>query len=157
MTMPELQLLISLIPLAYVGGAMIPIFHSDYTRNKVSNKIVVPLMVLTLLCWLTLAIWQGEWLKFGISILFFIGTILFGFFINIKYDLLGMGDVKLLATLSMILAWFSWGVALVFLPVTAVLSLVIGFFVVMLSNAKDMRLSPVVFIAFGFLMAVAMN
>jgi Flp pilus assembly protein protease CpaA len=157
MTIPELQLLISLIPLAYVGGAMIPIFHSDYTRNKVSNKIVVPLMVLTLLCWLTLAIWQGEWLKFGISILFFIGTILFGFFINIKYDLLGMGDVKLLATLSMILAWFSWGVALVFLPVTAVLSLVIGFFVVMLSTAKDMRLSPVVFITFGFLVAVAMN
>jgi len=157
MTIPELQLLISLIPLAYVGGAMIPIFHSDYTRNKVSNKIVVPLMVLTLLCWLTLAIWQGEWLKFGISILFFIGTILFGFFINIKYDLLGMGDIKLLAILSMILSWFSWGVALVFLPVTAVLSLVVGFFVVMLSNAKDMRLSPVVFIAFGFLMAVAMN
>jgi hypothetical protein len=114
-------------------------------------------MILTLLCWLTLAIWQGEWAKFGISILFFIGTILFGFFINIKYDLLGMGDIKLLAILSMIMAWFSWGVALVFLPIMAVLSLVIGFFVLMLSNAKDMRLAPVVFITFGFLVAVAMN
>jgi len=157
MTILELQLLISLIPLAYVGGAMIPIIWLDTYRRRVPNKIVLPLMLLTLLCWLTLAIWQGEWLKFGISILFFIGTILFGFFINIKYDLLGMGDIKLLAILSMILSWFSWGVALVFLPVTAVLSLVVGFFVVMLSNAKDMRLSPVVFIAFGFLMAVAMN
>ena len=157
MTIPELQLLISLIPLAYVAGAMIPIIWADTYRHKVPNKIVVPLMVLTLLCWLTLAIWQGEWVKLGISILFFIGTILFGFFINIKYDLLGMGDIKLLAILSMILSWFSWGVALVFLPVTAVLSLVIGFFVARLYNAKDMRLSPVVFIAFGFLMAVAIN
>lgn len=157
MTIPELQLLISLIPLAYVGGAMIPIIWADTYRHKVPNKIVVPLMVLTLLCWLTLAIWQGEWAKFGISILFFIGTVLFGFLINIKYDLLGMGDIKLLAILSMILAWFSWGVALVFVPVLAVLSLVIGFFVVMLSNAKDLRLSPVVFITFGFLVAIAMN
>ena len=157
MTITELQLLISLIPLAYVAGAMIPIIWLDTYRHRVPNKIVVPLMILTLLCWLTLAIWQGEWAKFGISILFFIGTILFGFFINIKHNLLGMGDIKLLAILSMILAWFSWGVALVFLPITVVLSLVIGFFVLMLSNAKDMRLAPVVFITFGFLVAVAMN
>jgi len=157
MTIPELQLLISLIPLAYVAGAMIPIIWLDTYRHRVPNKIVLPLMLLTLLCWLTLAIWQGEWAKLGISILFFIGTILLGLLLSVKFDVMGMGDVKLLAILSMILAWFSWGVALVFLPVLAVLSLVIGFFVVMLSNAKDLRLSPVVFITFGFLVAVAMN
>jgi len=157
MTINQIQLLISLIPLTYVGGAMIPIIWADTYRNRVPNKIVVPLMLLTLLCWLTLAIWQGEWIKLGISILFFVGTILLGLLLNIKFDLMGMGDVKLLATLSMILSWFSWGVALVFLPIMAVLSLVIGFFVIMLSSAKDMRLAPVVFITFGFLVAVAMN
>jgi Flp pilus assembly protein protease CpaA len=109
------------------------------------------------LSWLTLAIWQGEWAKFGISILFFIGTILLGSFLNIKFGVIGMGDVKLLATLSMILGWFSWGVALAFLPILAVLSLVVGFFVVMLSNVKVLGLTPIVFLTFGFSLAIAFN
>ena len=157
MTITELQLLISLIPIAYVAGAMIPIIWRDVRDNRVPNKIVVPLMLLTLLCWLTLAIWQGEWAKLGISILFFIGTILLGSFLNIKYEMLGMGDVKLIAILSAILAWFSWLVALVFLPALIVLSLVYGVFALMLSDIRTLRLAPLVFIIFGFLIAIPFN
>jgi leader peptidase (prepilin peptidase)/N-methyltransferase len=157
MTISEIQLLISLLPLAYVGGAVIPIISSDVRVGRVPNKMVVPLMVLTLLSWLTLAIWQGAWFNLGISILFFIGTILLGSFLNIKFGVIGMGDVKLLATLSMILGWFSWGVALAFLPMLAVLSLVVGFFVVMLSNVKVLGLSPMAFLTFGFALAIVFN
>jgi leader peptidase (prepilin peptidase)/N-methyltransferase len=157
MTINEIQLLIALLPLAYVGGAVIPIILADVRVRRVPNKIVYPMMLLTLLSWLTLAIWQGEWAKFGISISFFIGVILLGSFLNIKFGVIGMGDVKLLATLSMILGWFSWGVALAFLPILAVLSLVIGFFVVMLSNFKVLSLAPITFLTFGFALAIAFN
>jgi Flp pilus assembly protein protease CpaA len=155
MTIPELQLLISLVPLAYVAGAMIPIIHSDYTRNKVPNKIVVPLMVLTLLCWLTLAVWQGEWIKFGISILLSVATIVLGLFLSIKFGVLGMGDIKLIATLSMILAWFSWGIALLFLPVLVVVMAVLGLLVVLFTEVRVLKISPLVFIAFSVLLGFA--
>jgi len=157
MTISEIQLLISLLPLAYVGGAVIPIILSDVRVRRVPNKMVYPMILLTLLSWLTLAIWQGEWARLGIAVLSFIGTTVLGLFLKVKYDLLGMGDVKLLSALMMILGWFSWGVALSFLPILAVLSLVIGFFVVVLSDVKSIGLTPITFLTFGFALAIAFH
>lgn len=157
MILEQLQLLLTLIPLAYVAGAFIPITLSDVRDNKVPNKIVVPLMILTLLCWLTLAIWQGEWLKFGISILLFVGITFLGLVLNHKFNVMGMGDIKLIATLTMILAWFSWGIALAFLPALLILGLVFGFFAVTMTEIRTLKLSPVVFATFGILLAIASN
>jgi Flp pilus assembly protein protease CpaA len=138
-----------------VAGAMLPIIVSDYTRNKVPNKIVVPLMVLTLLCWLTLAIWQGEWLKFGISILLLVAITLLGLVLHIKVGALGMGDIKLIATLTLVLSWFSWGIALLFVPVLVLLMAVLGFLIVVLSEIRVLKISPIVFVTFGILLAFA--
>jgi len=157
MTIHEIQLLITLLPLAYVGGAVIPILLSDVKDGRVPNKIVLPLMALTLLSWLTLAIWQGEWARFGISVLFFIGVTVLGLFLNVKYDLLGMGDIKLLSTLMMILGWFSWGVALSFLPILAVLSVFVAIFTIKFSRATVIRLSPLTLLTFGFALAIAFH
>jgi leader peptidase (prepilin peptidase)/N-methyltransferase len=157
MTIEQLQLAITLIPLSYLAGAVIPITLSDVRENRVPNKIVVPLMIVTLLCWLTLAIWQGEWLKFGISILLFVAITFAGLALNHKFNVMGMGDIKLIATLSMILAWFSWGLALAFLPVVLVLALALGFLAVILTEITTLKLSPVVFATFGILLAVALT
>jgi len=157
MTIEQLQLLISLIPLSYVAGATIPIIVSDVRENRVPNRIVLPLMILTLLCWLTLAIWQGEWLKFGISILLFVGISFAGLALNHRFNVMGMGDIKLIATLSMILAWFSWGLALAFLPVVLVLALALGFLAVVLTEITTLKLAPVVFATFGILLAIALT
>lgn len=157
MILEQLQLLITLIPLSYLAGAMIPIILSDVRENRVPNKIVVPLTILTLLCWLTLAIWQGEWLKFGISILLFVAITVLGLALNHKFNVMGMGDIKLIATLSMILAWFSWGLAIAFLPAVLVLAIVFGFMAVMLSEITTLKLSPVVFATFGILLAIALT
>lgn len=155
MIIEQLQLLITLIPLAYVAGAMIPIILSDVRENKVPNKIVVPLMVLTLLCWLALAIWQGEWIKFGISILLLVAITLLGLFLHIKVGALGMGDIKLIATLTLVLSWFSWGIALLFVPVLVLLMAVLGLLIVMLSEIRVLKISPIVFVTFGVLLAFA--
>ena len=158
MNITEIQLLISILPLAYVGGAVIPILIADVREARVPNKIVYPMMLLTLLCWLTLAIWQGAWFNLGMAILFFIVGILLGSFLNIKFDALGMGDVKLIATFMMMLGWFSWQVALLFMPVIALSALLYGFFYIMLSkNVSVIRLAPVVFVVFGFSLAVVLN
>jgi Flp pilus assembly protein protease CpaA len=157
MKLDTLELLITLIPLSYVAGAMIPIAHADITRNKVPNKIVMPLLATTLLCWLTLAIWQGEWARLGISILFLVGIITIGLFVHIKFSVLGMGDIKLIATLAFILSWFSWGVALAFIPALAVVMLVMGLFVVLLTEIRVVKASPIIFATFVVLLAVAFN
>jgi leader peptidase (prepilin peptidase)/N-methyltransferase len=157
MTIEQLQLAITLIPLSYLAGAFIPIILSDVRENRVPNKIVVPLMILTLLCWLTLAIWQGEWLKFGISILLFVAITFAGLLLNHNFNVMGMGDVKLIATLAMILAWFSWGLALAFLPAVLVIAIVFGFFAVMTTEMTTLKLAPVVFATFGILLVIALN
>jgi leader peptidase (prepilin peptidase)/N-methyltransferase len=157
MTIEQLQLAITLIPLSYLAGAFIPIILSDVRENRIPNKIVVPLMILTLLCWLTLAIWQGEWLKFGISILLFVAITFAGLLLNHNFNVMGMGDVKLIATLAMILAWFSWGLALAFLPAVLVIAIVFGFFAVMTTEMTTLKLAPVVFATFGILLVIALN
>jgi leader peptidase (prepilin peptidase)/N-methyltransferase len=140
-----------------LAGAFIPIILSDVRENRIPNKIVVPLMILTLLCWLTLAIWQGEWLKFGISILLFVAITFAGLLLNHNFNVMGMGDVKLIATLAMILAWFSWGLALAFLPAVLVIAIVFGFFAVMTTEMTTLKLAPVVFATFGILLVIALN
>ena len=157
MTVEQLQLAITLIPLSYLAGATIPIILSDVRENRIPNKIVVPLMILTLLCWLTLAIWQGEWARFGISILFLVGIIALGLFVHIKFSVLGMGDIKLIATLAFILSWFSWGVALAFVPALTVVMLIMGLLVVLLTEIRVVKASPIIFATFGVLLAVAFN
>ena len=157
MTLETLELLITLIPLSYVAGAMIPIISSDITQGRVPNKIVLPMLATTLLCWLTLAIWQGEWAKFGISILLLVATTILGLFLHAKFQLIGMGDVKLMATLTMILSWFSWGFALLFMPAIVLSAFIFGLFIVLVSRMTMLRLAPVVFATFATLIAISFN
>jgi Flp pilus assembly protein protease CpaA len=155
MTLETLELLITLIPLSYVAGAMIPIAHADITRNKVPNKIVIPMLATTLLCWLTLAIWQGEWARLGISILFLVGIISLGLLVHIKFSVLGMGDIKLIATLAFILSWFSWGIALAFVPALVATLFIIGLLFVVLTEIRVVKASPIIFATFVVLLAFA--
>ena len=123
MTIPEIQLLISLLPLGYVAGMAIPVLLTDLRERRIPNKIVLPLTALTLLCWLTLAVWQGKWAELGLSVLLGFTMLFIGSFASIKLDLIGMGDVKLIVTLTMIITWFSVFAGLLFLPIIILLSI----------------------------------
>ncbi|NBW11601.1 MAG: hypothetical protein EBR82_26580 [Caulobacteraceae bacterium] len=164
MNINQIQMAISLLPVAYVIAMAVPVMVIDIKQNRVPNKAIIPLLLLTLLCWLTLAIWQGKWAELGLSIL--MSLCLFSLGICLNYiDWIGMGDAKCMAILGLIIAWFSIPASLVFplvivaLVLVSVLALLfldaIG--LIDISRFKVVLLYPSILIAFGFTMLYLMK
>jgi len=160
MSINQIQILISLVPIAYVAGMAIPVLIIDLKEHRVPNKVVMPLLLLTLLCWLTLAVWQGKWAELGLSVLVFLGLMFMGIILN-YFDWLGMGDVKCMATLGLIIAWFSVPASLIFPLIVFGLSLFIVFGALLLDaiglinldRTKTVPLYPYIIVAFGIMMS----
>lgn len=160
MEITKIQMLISLLPLAYVVGMAIPVLVIDLRERRVPNKVVMPLLLLTLLCWLTLAVWQGKWAELGLSVLLGMAVLVIGSFANIKLDLIGMGDVKLLVTLTVIVTWFSVLAGLLLLPIVLLISTVAILFMIMLyaiglidlGDKGSIPIYPWVMVSFGLVM-----
>lgn len=97
--------LVMFVPLAYSLAITIPLVVIDLRERRLPNKLVLPNLAVALLAVLV-TLGMGEWqrvlVSLGISALVFFA----GLFISVK-GWVGMGDVKLLLTLSLPLSWFS--------------------------------------------------
>ncbi len=159
MNINQIQMAISLLPVSYVIATLIPLIYINIKQSRVPNKIVVPLLLLTLLCWLTLAIWQGKWAELGLSLVMFIGSFVAGFMLSIR-EWIGMGDVKLISTLSLIVGWFSFMAGLMFIPILFLMSiLAVGVIVVLdgmrvlnIYSMKSVNIAPYILASFGIVM-----
>jgi leader peptidase (prepilin peptidase)/N-methyltransferase len=90
-----------LIGVGFFAATTIPLMVIDFRERRLPNKITVPGIVVSLIGLLLTFEWSRVLTALAISaLLFVIGTL-----ISIR-GWIGMGDVKLVTGLSLLLAWF---------------------------------------------------
>ena len=95
-----------------------PLIRIDIRERRLPNRLVLPAIPIALLGEILASLLTDEWLKFFLALGLSFGALVLGMLIN-RSAALGMGDVKLIATIVLMLAWFS--------PIAALLALVFGF------------------------------
>jgi leader peptidase (prepilin peptidase) / N-methyltransferase len=116
----NLASLFSALGLGYLALTAWPLAKTDIQQRRLPNKYVLPAFPITWLGQLAAGIASGIWLNMLFASLAMLITFLVALSVN-RLGLLGMGDVKLMAVMSLALGWYS-----VTLPV---LALLISFFV----------------------------
>lgn len=90
------QQIISAIPLAYLSLGFIPLVILNFRQNRVPNKFLMPVFLITLITNTTTAIMFGTWVNWGVSILSSV-LLLIGLVIwHHRSGQIGMGDIKLI-------------------------------------------------------------
>lgn len=93
-----------LLGLGFYAATTIPLMVIDLRERRLPNKITIPGFMISLVGLLLTLEWQRVLFALAISL------IVFGVGIGISMaGLIGMGDVKLVAGLSLLLAWFDVG------------------------------------------------
>lgn len=92
----------SLLGLGYFAATTIPLIVIDLRERRLPNRITIPGFIVSLAGLMLSMDWLRLSVSLGMSALIFaIGTL-----ISIK-GLIGMGDVKLMTGLGLLLVWFS--------------------------------------------------
>ena len=142
-----IQTIISMLPIAYVAATAIPLMVIDFKQHRLPNKIVLPMIALTLLTQLTLAVWTGAWASLGISLGLGLAVMVLGVVAN-YYDWVGMGDVKLMAGLTMMLSWFTVLGAVLLTPISMGLGILITVSTLLFTRPKKIPLGPAILATF---------
>jgi leader peptidase (prepilin peptidase)/N-methyltransferase len=139
-----------LIGLGYFALVTIPLVIYDLRERRLPNKITMPGLAVVLL---SLAL-TFEWEKFLVAI--GISALLFGVGLGLSMrGWIGMGDVKLFASLSLLLAWFDpaliWQATLWAFAIAGVLVLV-GLIAKKMTARSTIALGP--YLLLGFWVAI---
>jgi leader peptidase (prepilin peptidase)/N-methyltransferase len=151
--METTQAVLTLLPLSYVAGAAIPLMAIDIKEHRLPNKIVLPMIGITLVSQLLLAILTGAWASLGISVGLGLGVMVLGIVAN-YYDWIGMGDVKLMAGLTMILSWFTVLGGALLMPVSIAIGIVIALIAMNSGKYKPVPMGPTILVTFATILAV---
>ena len=116
----NLASLFSALGLGYLALTAWPLAKTDILQRRLPNKYVLPAFPITLLGQVAAGVTSGIWSNMLWAFFSMVITFLVSLGVN-RLGLLGMGDVKLMAAMSLALGWYS-----VTLPV---LALLISFFV----------------------------
>jgi leader peptidase (prepilin peptidase)/N-methyltransferase len=148
-----METILILLPLSYVAGAAIPLMMIDIKEHRLPNKIVLPMIGVTLVSQLLLAILTGAWASLGISIGLGFAVLAIGIYMNYR-DWIGMGDVKLLTGLTMILGWFTALGGALLMPVSLAIGLAIALIAVYSGKYKAIPMGPTILTTFALTLAV---
>jgi leader peptidase (prepilin peptidase)/N-methyltransferase len=140
----------SLLGLGYFAATTIPLIVTDLRERRLPNKITIPGFFVSLLGLALTLEWQRVLVALAISILLFgVGTL-----ISVA-GWIGMGDVKLIAGLSLLLAWFDpaliWQSTLWAFG-SSTLVVFLGFLVKKITARSTIALGP--YLLLGFWMAI---
>jgi leader peptidase (prepilin peptidase)/N-methyltransferase len=140
----------SLLGLGYFAATTIPLIVTDLRERRLPNKITIPGFLVSLLGLALTLEWQRVLVALAISILLFgVGTL-----ISVA-GWIGMGDVKLIAGLSLLLAWFDpaliWQSTLWAFG-SSTLVVFLGFLVKKITARSTIALGP--YLLLGFWMAI---
>ncbi len=102
----------------YLIAVAWPLTRIDLRERRLPNRLVVPAFPITLLGHLLASVIGGSWLSLGIAMACGICSFVVGLLIN-YFAHLGMGDVKLIAAITLALAWFN--------PLLPFIALLLGF------------------------------
>ena len=102
----------------YLLAVAWPLTRIDLRERRLPNRLVVPAFPITLFGQLLAALMGGNWMSIGISLACGLGAFVVGLLVN-RFANLGMGDVKLIAAITLALAWFD--------PLSPFIALLLGF------------------------------
>lgn len=97
------------LPIAYLALVSVPILFFDRTERRVPNKYTIPAFFLWLVCSSTYALISGEWLwSLVMPLVFGFLSIAIGVYFSGR-EWIGMGDVKLLVVMGLVMSYkFVW-------------------------------------------------
>jgi leader peptidase (prepilin peptidase)/N-methyltransferase len=90
-----------LIGIGYFAVTTIPLVIYDLRERRLPNKITIPGLIVTIISLALTLEWSKFLLALGVAVVLFAA----GLMLSIR-GWIGMGDVKLFASLSLLLAWF---------------------------------------------------
>lgn len=102
----------------YLLSVAWPLTRIDLRERRLPNRLVVPAFPIILGGQLLAALMGGNWMSIGIALACGLGAFVVGLLVN-HFANLGMGDVKLIAVISLALAWFN--------PLSPFIALLLGF------------------------------
>lgn len=139
-----------LLGIGFFAAATIPLMVIDFRERRLPNKITIPGYILSLLGLVLTLEWGRVLTSVAISALLFgMGTL-----ISLK-GWIGMGDVKLVSGLSLLLAWFDpalvWQATLWSFGIASAV-VVVGFLAKKMTARSSIALGP--YLLVGFWLAV---
>lgn len=135
-----------LIGIGFFAATTIPLMVIDFRERRLPNKITIPGFLISLIGLLLTFEWTRVFTAFSISALLFgIGTL-----ISLR-GWIGMGDVKLVTGLSLLLAWFDpalvWQATLWSFGI-ATLVVLVGFVAKKMTARSSIALGPYLLVGF---------
>ena len=135
-----------LLGVGYFAAVTIPLMVIDFRERRLPNKITIPGFLISVLGLVMTLEWSRVITALAVSALLFgIGTLL-----SVR-GWIGMGDVKLVAGLSLLLAWFDtklvWQAALWSFGIATVVVL-FGFLVKKITARSTIALGPYLLLGF---------
>lgn len=113
-----MELILQLVPIAYLIAVAVPLITTDIRERRLPNKLVLPSIPITLVCWIALAVIYGLWQPLFVALACALLVGVLGF-VAVVMGGIGMGDVKLTFALVLVVSWFSWWLGLL-IPVLGV-------------------------------------
>jgi leader peptidase (prepilin peptidase)/N-methyltransferase len=90
----------------YIFAILVPLARIDIREHRLPNVLVLPAFPITLIGQLLGSWILNEWTRIAISIFAALAALLCGIAAN-RFASLGMGDVKLISVIAMVLGWYN--------------------------------------------------
>ena len=102
----NLEILFSLLGPGYLLAVAWPLSKIDLRERRLPNALVLPAIPITLAGQIIAASLSNEWWRLGLALVAAAIAFAVGLVVN-RGAGMGMGDVKLIAAMTLALAWFS--------------------------------------------------
>jgi leader peptidase (prepilin peptidase)/N-methyltransferase len=147
-----LETIIKALPVIYVAITALPLLVIDLRQHRLPNRIILPMIAITFVSQFALAILTSAWATFGISVGLGLVVLLLGVLMNYK-GIIGMGDVKLLVGLTMLLSSFTVIGAILLAPISFVLGCIVTIIILFKRSVTHLPIGPIVVATFGSILA----
>ena len=157
MVFENLASLFSALGLGYLALTAWPLAKTDILQRRLPNKYVLPAFPITLLGQVVAGIASGIWWNMLWAFLAMLGTFLVSLGVN-RLGLLGMGDVKLMAVMSLALGWYSVTLPVIALLISFLVAGIVALMLLVLGKIKlggSMPLGP--YLIAGFFGAITVG
>ena len=154
---PTLIAMVAYIPVFYLVAVAWPLAKTDVRVHRLPNRLTLPALPIAFVCQLIVALFDGQWSRFGAALGCAFVAAVVGVAIN-RTGALGMGDVKLITAITWALAWFNPVAPLIFLAAAFGLATSVVMVLLVARKARmgsSIALGP--YLLAGFVIALALS
>ena len=146
--------LIEVIPVLVILVLAYPLMKYDFLEHRLPNRFTYLAIAVSFGATAIITLVERDYWRFGLALLVSGITFGIGYWMS-KYDLIGMGDIKLLISTNHILAWFAPGLVVIALTIGLVFGASWGTWLVLtkkMSWNASIALGP--FLLIGFFLTI---